>query len=363
MKTELITFDEAIKLKGRKAIDFFSDKKNITHLIEFVREEATATVNDVETKKGREAIGSTALKISKSRSYLTDAIDASVSEMETKVKTAKAVSKYVIEKLNKVRNDILEPRKLWQAGQDLIEENRIKDIKEDINNILAIGTLIGSESKEEIASLVEAVESIDVSEGYEEFTADAAQAVKDVLKTLNDKVLSIIEVDRQAEQEALLAAEQKRSQITERLNKLAMTPMAFLNQSSSKIKEKIDKLRDYVVPEDEFGESYQQAIDSVKTVIKQLTSMHDQQIIIEDQIGTEEDITTPESRLSIAETMAQSAPTLANAITDQAITVTISQTEYQQLLSDSEFLGCLYNAGVDSWDGYDQAQSMMHDKI
>jgi hypothetical protein len=40
-------------------------------------------------------------------------------------------------------------------------------------------------------------------------------------------------------------------------------------------------------------------------------------------------------------------------------TITISQDEYDQLRSDSEFLECLHSAGVDNWDGYDVAQDMM----
>lgn len=300
-KTEMVTFDQAIQLKGRKAIDFFSKMENLTPLVDFVKTEALATVPDVKTKKGRDAIGSTALKVSKSRKALTDAIDASISDMQAKVKTAKGVSQYIIEELNQVRSEVLAPRNIWQAEQDLIEENRIKGIKEDIDNILGIGTLQGNESKEEIASLVEAVESIDVSEGYSEFTAIAAQAVKDVLKTLNDKVLSIIEVDRKAEQELRLLAEQKINKITERLNKLAMTPMDLLSKPSSEIKDKIDSLKNYEVPESEFGESYQQAVDSVKTVIGQLTSMFDNQIIIEEQASLmAEQERHPESQLEPA---------------------------------------------------------------
>lgn len=36
-------------------------------------------------------------------------------------------------------------------------------------------------------------------------------------------------------------------------------------------------------------------------------------------------------------------------------TVTISKAEYEELLNDSLFLGCLKSAGVDNWDGYDDA--------
>ena len=36
-------------------------------------------------------------------------------------------------------------------------------------------------------------------------------------------------------------------------------------------------------------------------------------------------------------------------------TITISKSEYEQLVSDSNFLTCLRGAGVDNWDGYDFA--------
>lgn len=36
--------------------------------------------------------------------------------------------------------------------------------------------------------------------------------------------------------------------------------------------------------------------------------------------------------------------------------VTIPRDEYNTLLSESAFLNCLYNAGVDNWDGYEYAQ-------
>ena len=375
-KTEMVTFDQAIELKGRKAIEFFSNKENLTPLIEFVKEEATSVVPDVKTKKGRDAIGSTARKVSQSRKALTDAIDSSVSDMEAKVKVAKQSSKYVKEELNQTRSEILAPREAWQAEQDLIEEKRVSDIKDEINKISAIGTLQGNESKDEIASLVEAVETIDVSEGYEEFTVDAAKAVQDVLKTLNDKVLSIIETEQQAEIERQLEAERKANKITERLTKLAMIPMDLLGKSSSKIKAKIDSLNSYKIPKDEFGDSYPKAVASVKKVIRQLTSMHDERIIVEDQ--TKEDTPAPQtghgggftyttkgSKIlgpSLTNTPAIPAP---QAVVDPIIeeTVTIYKLEHQHLLNDSEFLGCLMCAGVENWDGYPKAQTMMENNI
>ena len=35
-------------------------------------------------------------------------------------------------------------------------------------------------------------------------------------------------------------------------------------------------------------------------------------------------------------------------------------TDLEQLEDDSYFLNCLEMAGVDNWDGYEEAQKMMH---
>ena len=39
-------------------------------------------------------------------------------------------------------------------------------------------------------------------------------------------------------------------------------------------------------------------------------------------------------------------------------TVTISAGDYNDLINDSIFLGCLEAVGVDGWDGYDVAAEM-----
>lgn len=41
--------------------------------------------------------------------------------------------------------------------------------------------------------------------------------------------------------------------------------------------------------------------------------------------------------------------------------VTITEKEYNRLLSDSRFLQALQEAGVDNWDGYSDAQEFLDD--
>lgn len=42
-------------------------------------------------------------------------------------------------------------------------------------------------------------------------------------------------------------------------------------------------------------------------------------------------------------------------------TVTIAKSEYERLLRDSEFLGCLEACGVDNWEGYSYAHELMEE--
>ena len=41
--------------------------------------------------------------------------------------------------------------------------------------------------------------------------------------------------------------------------------------------------------------------------------------------------------------------------------ITITQAEYDGLFNDSVFLGCLEDAGVDNWCGYEDAKDMMEE--
>lgn len=42
-------------------------------------------------------------------------------------------------------------------------------------------------------------------------------------------------------------------------------------------------------------------------------------------------------------------------------TVVITETEYKGLLHDQLTLQCLYGAGVDNWEGYDDAMDMVRE--
>jgi hypothetical protein len=51
-------------------------------------------------------------------------------------------------------------------------------------------------------------------------------------------------------------------------------------------------------------------------------------------------------------------PTDKTSAPPEEPTVTISQSEYDELLEDSGFLSALEAAGVDNWDGYDEVREL-----
>jgi hypothetical protein len=48
-------------------------------------------------------------------------------------------------------------------------------------------------------------------------------------------------------------------------------------------------------------------------------------------------------------------------VNNMKLNITISKKEYESLLEDSEKLSALEAAGVDNWEGYDNAMEMMED--
>lgn len=40
-------------------------------------------------------------------------------------------------------------------------------------------------------------------------------------------------------------------------------------------------------------------------------------------------------------------------------TVTVSIEEYEELVNDQKFLNCLYSAGVDNWEGFEDAKELL----
>ena len=51
--------------------------------------------------------------------------------------------------------------------------------------------------------------------------------------------------------------------------------------------------------------------------------------------------------------------TIENSEGDMVPAVLISAEEYESLKADGDLLNCLYSAGVDNWEGYDEALEIL----
>lgn len=271
--TEIVTFEKATALTGKKAIDFFTKPENVEPIIQQVQNEALSLVPNVKTKAGRDEIGSTALKVSKSRKAIVEAIERSVADLKSQVQAATEVKKLVESELNETRRQVLQPRNEWQAEQDRIEAERVAEIKTRIENIQAIGNYTESETKDDLATRIDALEAMDVSEGFAEFASDAATAIAEATKRLNARILAIVEQEKAEEQRKQLEAEQKKNRINERLTNLVQIPLGLMGKSSSEIQKKIDSLKAFAVLEEDFEDRTDEAKTSLDQVISQLGMM------------------------------------------------------------------------------------------
>ena len=276
-KTDVVTMETALKLKGRKAIDFFCNEENVNPLIDFVIAEANALVPDVSTDKGRKAIGSNAMNISKSRKLLEEAISSATKEAQETVNRGKAVKKKVVEQLNEKRKEILKPRDEWEAEQERIEQKRVKGIQDRIANISNLAILRGSEDKDELGVLIDAIEAMDVSEGFEEFSGDAAKAKSDALNIINNAVTALVqaEMEEQAriereQEQAKLEAERKQVEITGRIQKLQAIPMAMFQSTAEEVSDKIDSLNTHQPTVEDFEDRHGEAMTAFNGVIANL---------------------------------------------------------------------------------------------
>lgn len=104
-----------------------------TELFERIAQEARSHVPDVTTKKGRDQIGSLALKISKSKTFIEKCGKELVAEQKAQIKVIDDDRIATVKKFDELRNEILAPRDAWErAEKDRVakHEQFIAEIKE-----------------------------------------------------------------------------------------------------------------------------------------------------------------------------------------------------------------------------------------
>lgn len=102
-------------------------------LFERIAQEARSHVPDVTTKKGRDQIGSLAMKVSKSKTFIEKCGKELVADEKARIKVIDDDRIATVKKFDELRNEILAPRDAWeQAEKDRVakHEQFIAEIKE-----------------------------------------------------------------------------------------------------------------------------------------------------------------------------------------------------------------------------------------
>lgn len=190
-------------------VSAFRTPGGTAELFERIAQEARSHVPDVTTKKGRDQIGSLALKISKSKTFIEKCGKELVADQKAQIKLIDDDRIATVKKFDELRNEILAPRDVWeQAEKDRVakHENAIESIKN--NACYYIDTTL-VELKQSLAF----AEQVVVDESFEEYQEQAKIAKYEAIELLRVAVASREKYEaEQAELEALRQAEQVRIQ-------------------------------------------------------------------------------------------------------------------------------------------------------
>ena len=186
----------------------YAKRGGTDELFDRIAQEARSFVPDVTTKKGRDAIGSLAMKISKSKTLIEKYGKELVAEQKAQIKLIDDDRISVVKKFDELRNEILAPRDAWEQA----EKDRVAKHEGAIETIKAYFAPAFIDS-ENIKSSIQHVENTVIDSSYEEFENQAKIAKFETLELLKKALADREKYEaEQAELERLRQAEQVRQQ-------------------------------------------------------------------------------------------------------------------------------------------------------
>jgi len=265
-------------------------------------------------------------------------------------------------KLKKISAPFKTAFELREAELKAQKEKRIAELQVKINDIKAFSDTTNM-SSDNISDVIEAVNDIDCLQGFYELTEDAVRVKSNVLDSLGKDLVDALAREQVAIETKKLEEQQRitdlKNQAQQRLNNLMLIPVKFMGKPSEEIKSKINSLSEYRVPEDEFGELYGTACQSVLTVMEQLQAMLSQQLLLEEsqaaQAKSEEQqpIVSCSADKEVTPAIQHEAVQLANQM--QAETVCnspdVQMNEEPTLIEVSQFLSSVSGSTVSDF-GY-----------
>ncbi|AXQ21802.1 hypothetical protein BEN71_10425 [Acinetobacter wuhouensis] len=189
-------------------VSAFRTPGGTAELFERIAQEARSHVPDVTTKKGRDQIGSLALKISKSKTFIEKCGKELVAEQKAQIKLIDDDRIATVKKFDELRNEILAPRDAWEQA----EKDRVAKHKEAVQFIKDHAPEADATSLK-LKGDIEFLENLEIGSQYEEFEEQAKLAKFETLEALRKALADREKLEaEQAELERLRQAEIDRQQ-------------------------------------------------------------------------------------------------------------------------------------------------------
>jgi predicted esterase YcpF (UPF0227 family) len=172
------------------------------------------------------------------------------------------------------------------------EAERVAAIQRSIDVLFEMKAQAADMDSEGIAGIIEAVDLIDCSEGFDELTQEALQAQKLVLSDLSIMLNQAISQEQLSAERKAMQRQQKElaeqaaareliDKAQDRLNNLKMIPAGMFGKSSQEIRAKYNQVGNFEITESEFGSLTVQAKQEQDQVLGFLNNMVNQQEMVE----------------------------------------------------------------------------------
>lgn len=201
--------NEVQVLEQNVIVAAFAKRGGTDELYERIAQEVCSHVPDVSTKKGRDAIGSLALKISKSKTLIEKCGKELVAEQKAQIKVIDDDRISIVKKLDLLRNEVLAPRDAWEQA----EKDRVAKHSQFISNIKVMYGLCFDLPSLEIKKAIDSLESLVVDSSLDEYEQEAKLAKFETIEALRTALVAREKYEaEQAELERLRQAEILRQQ-------------------------------------------------------------------------------------------------------------------------------------------------------
>lgn len=189
----------------------FAKPGGTDELFEHIAQEVRSHVPDVTTKKGRDAIGSLAMKVSKSKTLIEKCGKELVAEQKAQIKLIDDDRIAIVKKFDALRDEILAPRDAWEKA----EEDRVEKHKSDIEKIrdFAHPSVLHDMPANRIAEQIRMLDVLEICSLFEEFEQEAKLAKFETLEKLRTALAAREKYEaEQAELERLRKEQLEREQ-------------------------------------------------------------------------------------------------------------------------------------------------------